>query len=118
MQSVVHYKGRTMRRFAMNRWCAFLLTFVLVAGALPGFVAPASALTIRQAQWSHSGGSSDYGDPDIPGTSGVPMPGRMEPTVTNPDSRLAAGDSRYASEWERALRLRVVLELLRAWLFR
>jgi hypothetical protein len=107
-----------MRRFAMNRWCASVLVFVVAVGSLPSFVTPASALTIRQVQGTHNGLNGEYGDPDIPGTGGMPMPGRMQPATPNPDHGWAAGDSQYLSGMEKTAHLRIVLELLRVWLFR
>jgi hypothetical protein len=54
--------------------------------------------------------TSDYGDPDIP--NGVPYPGRIGRTGENSERR-AGGDSRTSLEMG-ALRLRILLELLRA----
>ena len=99
-----------MRRFVLNRWWVLLLASALAIGTLPGLVSPADArgITIRQAQ---TGGMvTDYGDPDVP--TGIPIPGRMGRTGEISD-RQAAGDSRASLELG-ALRLRILLELLRA----
>jgi len=101
------HKGRTMRRFALNRWWVLLLASALAIGTLPGLVSPAAArgITIRQAQTV--GIENTYGDPDVP--TGTPYPGRMGEI----GDRRAGGDSRTLLEMG-ALRLRILLELLRA----
>ena len=96
-----------MRRFVLNRWWVLLLASTLAVGMLPGQVSPAAAESmLRQLQ----GGGASYGDPDVP--SGVPIPGRIGRTGENGERR-AAGDSRTLLEMG-ALRLRILLELLRA----
>ncbi|SRR5258705_7866285 len=101
-----------MRRFAMNRWWVLLLASVLAIGTLPGLVSPACAwTTVRQAMGAGAGTS--YGDPDIPG--GIPSPGRMGRTGTY--DRTAGGDGRAATEMG-SFHLRIMLELMRAILFR
>jgi len=100
-----------MRRFTLNRWWVLLLASALAIGTLPGLVSPAAArgITVRQVQ---TGGMiSDYGDPDYP--SGVPYPGRMGRTGEI-NERRAGGDSRTSLEMG-ALRLRILLGLLRAY---
>jgi hypothetical protein len=100
------HKGRTMRRFVLNRWWVLLLASALAVGMLPGQVSPARASTVYQTL----SGISGYGDPDVP--SGVPIPGKIGRTGENGERR-AGGDSRTSLEMG-ALRLRILLELLRA----
>ena len=101
-----------MRRFAVNRWWVLVLATTLAIGTLPALVSPAHArVTIRQAQMG--GSESSYGDPDIP--NGTPYPGRLG--RAGGSASPSVGDSRMATE-NGASRLRIVLEFMRAILFR
>src|SRR5262249_9279691 len=111
MQPLCNHKGRTMRRFSMNRWWVLLLAAVLAIGTLPGLVAPASArISLRNAQIG--GADSSYGDPDVP--NGQPLPGRMN--RTGGVDRGGVGDGPTTTELG-SIHLRVMLELMRAYLF-
>ena len=109
-----------MRRFTLNRWWVFLLALVLSLGMSATFVSRASALiTVRQSRLL-TGMSNGYGDPDAPGSGvdGNPMPGRVVPSGSSGGVGQAAGDSRTSPGVERTLHLRILLDLIRALLFR
>ena len=108
-----------MRRFVENRWWAFLLAFVVALGIASVLPSPSSAITVRGAMWS-SNTNGDSGDPDIPGGSGgvaIPRVGVQPTSVGGGGQRVGGDNPAMTPSLERTLRLKIVLEMLRALVF-